>query len=265
MKYEEKQALIQKARNNSLSYDRFHKELQHKEVLHHCIVHDLTGPLTSIMLGLSLIQTAELPPRSQELIALCLTQAQRQHALIQEILDVFVFEAGASTTRHSSSERVTDLLACCHTVIEALQPSCVQKHLTLQFIPDLEPTASWQVVGETSKLERVLFNLLENATRYSPSASTITLSIVGQEDLVLTTVEDAGPGVSLEMVPTIFDKFSQGQSSTGKAGLGLYFCRIMVEGWGGSIGYTPRPTGGARFWFTLPRPVPQPALSPPEA
>ncbi len=264
-KYEEKYELIQKARNNSLSYHRFHKELQQKDVLLHCIVHDLTGPLTSIMLGLSLLEADELPPSSQELIALCLTQAQRQHALIQEILDVFAFEAGASATRHSSSACVTDLRACCHTVMEAVQPSCVQNHLTLQFIPDLEPTASWQVVGETSKLERVLFNLLENATRYSPPASTITLSIEGQEDRVLTTVEDAGPGVSLEMVPTIFDKFSQGQSSTGKAGLGLYFCRIMVEGWGGSIGYTPRPTGGARFWFTLPRPVPQPALSPPVA
>jgi hypothetical protein len=48
-------------------------------------------------------------------------------------------------------------------------------------------------------------------------------------------------------------KFSQGKDKSGKAGLGLYFCKITLERWGGSIGYLPRPEGGSRFWFRLPR------------
>jgi signal transduction histidine kinase len=263
MEYEEKQALIQKARDNSLSYYRFHKELQQKDVLLHCIVHDLSSPLTSIMLSLSLLDTEVLTAGAQKAIALCLAQAHRQQALIQEILDVFAVEVGAFAGIRQVSERPADLFACFQAVVEALQPSCERHHITLQFTPEIDQAADWQVVGDTSRLERVIFNLVENAIRYSPPQATVTLGIIAQDASVLVTVDDAGPGVPASLVPTIFEKFSQAQDSTGKTGLGLYFCRIMIEGWGGNIGYTPRPTGGARFWFTLPRSVAQPAFNAP--
>jgi signal transduction histidine kinase len=82
----------------------------------------------------------------------------------------------------------------------------------------------------------------------------VTVSIAADEAGVLVTVEDEGPGVPPELMDAIFEKFSQAQAQPGKAGLGLYFCRITIEGWGGTIGYSQRATGGARFWFRLPRP-----------
>jgi K+-sensing histidine kinase KdpD len=55
------------------------------------------------------------------------------------------------------------------------------------------------------------------------------------------------------MMNKLFEKFSQGGTNTGKVGLGLYFCRITVEDWGGQIGCLPNMRDGACFWFTLPK------------
>lgn len=65
------------------------------------------------------------------------------------------------------------------------------------------------------------------------------------------TVEDEGAGLSPDIVNRLFQKFVQGKGKTGRAGLGLYFCRITVESWGGTIGYTLRQSGGSRFWVRL--------------
>jgi signal transduction histidine kinase len=112
----------------------------------------------------------------------------------------------------------------------------------------------WQVVGEKSRLERVIFNLVDNALRHGPSGSVVTVAVTRDGDGILITVDDEGVGVPPNLARTVFDKFSQGRERGGRAGLGLYFCRITVEQWGGSIGYTPRSTGGSRFWFRLPHP-----------
>ena len=60
---------------------------------------------------------------------------------------------------------------------------------------------------------------------------------------------------SAAAVPRLFRKYAQGGGTNGQVGLGLYFCRITVEGWGGAVGYEPAPGGGARFWFRLPKPA----------
>jgi hypothetical protein len=113
----------------------------------------------------------------------------------------------------------------------------------------------WKVVGENSRLERVLFNLVENAFRHSPLGSTVTVDVNQDGKFILFTVDDEGPGVPEDISKNLFQKFAQGREKSGKAGLGLYFCRITVERWGGSIGYSTRPKGGSCFWFRLPRAV----------
>ncbi|HEY8091492.1 MAG TPA: ATP-binding protein, partial [Polyangiaceae bacterium] len=68
-------------------------------------------------------------------------------------------------------------------------------------------------------------------------------------------VEDEGPGVPPALLPHLFQKFARGRDPAAGTGLGLYFCRITVESWGGAIGYEARPGGGARFWVRLRRAV----------
>ncbi len=254
MEYEEQQTIIQKARENSLAYIRFNKELQQKEVLLHCIIHDLSGPLTAMMFGLAILDSEKLTAAGQKAVEICMLQASRQKALIQQILDVFAAEARAFETSGRDSAHAPDMVLCAQAVVDALRPSSVRSQITLQLAPGLDVAADWRVVGEASRLERVIFNLLENALRYSPVGSAVTVSIAADEAGVLVTVEDEGPGVPPELMDAIFEKFSQARVQPGKAGLGLYFCRITIEGWGGTIGYSQCATGGAGFWFRLPRP-----------
>ncbi|MGE3539292.1 MAG: sensor histidine kinase [Candidatus Tectimicrobiota bacterium] len=253
MEYEEKLSIIQRARENNLIYGRFNKEQQHKDVLLHCIVHDLSGPLTSIILGLSLLETEALSPTGRSTVATCLMQATKQQGLIGQILDIFAAEVGGLGKPVQDPALAPDLVLAVQNVSTALQALCLRNQLALQLDYPREPSHDWHVRGETSRLERVLYNLLDNAIRHSPSQSVVTLSLVPEATSIVLTVDDEGAGVPPELVETIFEKFSQAKARTGKVGLGLYFCRITVEGWGGSLGYAPRPSGGARFWCRLPR------------
>ena len=107
----------------------------------------------------------------------------------------------------------------------------------------------------------MIFNLLENAIRHSPVRAAVRVGITVDAAGVLVTVDDEGPGVLPDLVDTMFEKFSQAGANTGKIGLGLYFCRITIASWGGTIGYTPRATGGAQFWFRLPHAAPPEAVN----
>jgi CheY-like chemotaxis protein len=111
-----------------------------------------------------------------------------------------------------------------------------------------------RVNGDDARLDRIFGNLLENAMRYSPKGTTVTVGVEDRPGFVLAFVDDEGPGLpKAQPESQLFALFSKGKSHAGKAGLGLYFCKITVERWGGTIGAETRPRGGARFWFQLPR------------
>jgi signal transduction histidine kinase len=139
--------------------------------------------------------------------------------------------------------------------VTSLTPAFTVSQVGLQLDPQAEWTKDWRVVGEKSRLERVLTNLVENALRHSPRGSTVTIGVQEERGGVLTTVDDEGPGVPEELAEHLFQKFGQGSHKPGGVGLGLYFCRITIERWGGTIGYSPRDEKGSRFWFRLPRPL----------
>jgi CheY-like chemotaxis protein len=118
----------------------------------------------------------------------------------------------------------------------------------------LDLNAKWPVVAEESRLQRIFSNLLENALRYTPAGRRVTIGVEDEGDFLKAYVDDEGPGLPQELRPEqIFGLFMKGKQSGGKAGLGLYFCRITVERWGGSIGCVTLPEKGSRFWFRLPR------------
>lgn len=255
--YEEKQALIQKARDNKLLYYQSLKESQRKEILLHCIVHDLSNPLTVIKGCLSLLNTEELSADDKEMIDIARQQVIKQEWMLREILDAFAAEVTALEKFYFDLDNAPDLLNSVKEVLNTLKPTFIQNNiiLDLQIIPiNREQTQQWAVVGEKTRLERVLTNLLENGLRYSNNGGRLIVTCVEEEDSILTSIEDNGPGVATEMIGHLFQQFSQGKTSSGKVGLGLYFCRLMVEHWGGKIGYLPRAEGGANFWFRLLKP-----------
>ncbi len=249
--YIEKQSLIQQARENKLSYQHILKENQKKEVLIHCIIHDVAGQLSGINCCLALLELENLTDKGKERLEIGRKQTIKQEMLIREILNAFSQEV-ESLESFTDDVETPDILVAARDAIELLTPSFTLNQIQLQLSEDIDPTADWRIVGDKSRLDRIFANLLENAFRHSPPGSTVTINLkVTDEEYILVSVEDRGSGVPEEIADTLFQKFTQGGKKTGKSGLGLYFCKITVERWGGEIGYRPREGGGSRFWFTL--------------
>jgi signal transduction histidine kinase len=252
--YQEKQFLLQKCRESNLDYQKLVKEVQKKEILIHCIIHDLAGQLTAIKCCFDLLSFQNLTPKGIDYLQTGKKQATKQEALIKDILNAFSAEVESLEAFTIDPEQSPDVLSCAKDVIEALEPSFKANQMNLELGASINAAQNWKVVGEKSRLDRVLTNLVENAFRHSPPSSTVTIDLQQQEKDILVFVNDEGSGVPPEMANNLFKKFSQGRNKVGKAGLGLYFCRITVERWGGNIGYCSRPHGGSQFWVRLVHP-----------
>jgi CheY-like chemotaxis protein/anti-sigma regulatory factor (Ser/Thr protein kinase) len=131
------------------------------------------------------------------------------------------------------------------------------------------PARGLTVDGDIDRIVQVLSNLLTNAAKYTPSAGHIALSAAAGDGNVVIACEDDGPGIPLELVPTLFDPFAQGRRGLdrqeGGLGLGLTLARTFTELHGGTIRVERRaPQSGSRFVVTLPLAPPGAAEGPAE-
>jgi signal transduction histidine kinase len=253
--YSEKQAAVQAARDLSLRHERLLKELQKKEVLLHCIVHDLRQPLSGISAAASILKGLGPTPEQSELVEICARQSGKLDVLIRSILNAFAGEVEPFDPVALDPAAAPDGLACARETVAALGSAYAMSRVDLEIDERVDLDADWRVVAERSRLERVLWNLAGNALRYSTPGTAVTIGLADEGGDVLFWVDDEGPGVPDELAGSLFKQFAQGTGRKGAIGLGLYFCRISVERWGGSIGYRPRPAIGSRFWFKLRRPA----------
>ncbi len=244
----------QKGNELNLSYQRLVKEIQKKEILLHCIVHDLAGPLMGIRGGFELLAGENISDKGRKFLEIGLRQTAKQDGLIREILQAFSAEVESLESFNTDPDKAPDAVRSAREVIEALSPAFALNQVNLRLDPNPDIAKDWKVAGEKSRLERVISNLIENALRHSPANSTVTVGCYDEGEKILVAVDDEGPGIPAEVAPTLFQKFAQGRKGKGKIGLGLYFCRMTIEHWGGEIGHSPREKGGTRFWFRLPKP-----------
>jgi signal transduction histidine kinase len=123
-----------------------------------------------------------------------------------------------------------------------------------QFESDLAASGGRRLRGDRKMVFQVLENLFDNSCRYSGEGDIIRLSSRIEEDRVVISMEDSGPGVHEDHVPFIFNNFyraDQGRNSRG-LGVGLDSAKTIVRIHGGDIGYEPSSLGGARFVVILP-------------
>ncbi|MCC5639590.1 sensor histidine kinase [Nostoc sp. CHAB 5844] len=253
-KFQYKQHLIQIGREQQLNYQQLLKDNQKKEVLINCIIHDIAGQLSAINCCLSLLEFENLSAKGKENLEIARKQSIKQEMLIRNIFDAFSAEVRSLENFIVDIHAAPDILVSVQETMELFKSTFAISNQQLQLAADIDITADWKVVGEQSRLDRIVTNLVENAYRHSPQNSTATIGLQAEAEYVLFTLDDQGEGVPPEMVDNLFQKFSQGQNNSGRGGIGLYFCRITIERWGGTIGYLPRQEGGSRFWFRLPRP-----------
>ncbi len=173
----------QKGNEASLNYQRLAKEIQKKEILLHCIVHDLAGPLMGIRGGYELLASEPISEQGRKFLEIGLRQAAKQETLIREILSAFSAEVESLNEFSVDADNAPDVGRAVRDVGEALSAAFAHSQVKLRL--DLELGKDWKVVGDKSRLERVISNLLENALRYSPANSTVTIGCHDEGDKVL--------------------------------------------------------------------------------
>jgi signal transduction histidine kinase len=216
------------------------------------ISHDLRTPLSSIRAMVEAMQDGVVTDAetTDRYVRTILSETKRLSGLIDDLFELSRLDAGALTFNvepGSLGDLVSDTL-------EALQPQATQKGLNLRGHVDegLAP-----VLMDAARVQRVLFNLVQNAIRHTPQDGTILLGAQDESGEVRVDVVDSGEGIAPEDLPRIFDRFYRGEKSRvrgqGGAGLGLAIAKGLVEAQGGRIWAQSAPGQGARISFVLPK------------
>ena len=168
--------------------------------------------------------------------------------LVNNLLENALIDAGVFRLR-SCPVRLQDML---HNVAEMMAPLLRrrQQHLEVD-----APEADVTFWGDPGRLDQALINLLENASKFSPSGGVIAISVSRQADVLTVAVLDSGPGLPSERFGDLFTRYVTGEhprSAQYGIGMGLPIVKAIIEAHGGEVGAQTRPEGGAKVWFTLP-------------
>lgn len=221
-----------------------------REDLSAMIYHDLRSPLANIISSLEILSTL-IPMEDgtpvQSVYQIATRSTERMQRLISSLLDINRIESGQSVVEKKPVV-MEDLV---EDAIEAILPNASGKNQRLEkkVPPDLP-----LINVDEDMIRRVLINLIENASKYSPSKTVIQVGASVKDNTACFWVDDKGPGIPENSSDRIFDKFTRiyGQSMSKGLGLGLAFCRLAVQAHGGKIWVENLPDGGSRFIFSLP-------------
>lgn len=222
-----------------------------KSLLLSSIAHDLKTPLTSILLAASNLRAFcrdRDEPVQDQLIAIIQDEADRLHRFIANLLDMTRLEAGVLILSNRDFVDLGDVIGAALNRADRLLAS---HRVVLDMAADLPILRLNPVL-----LEQVIFNLLDNAAKYSAEGTEVRLTAKHEAGRVCLQVLDEGEGLQSHELERIFDKFyrvERTHSSQGGTGLGLYICRGFVEMLGGTIVAGSRSNRtGAVFTITLP-------------
>jgi two-component system sensor histidine kinase KdpD len=210
------------------------------------ISHDLRTPLAALV-GLADSMALTQAAGDQVRIGQAMREAaRRMSALVDNLLDMARLQAGRVELRREW-QPIDEVVG---SALRTMKPVLPGAHPLLTALPAGLPLVHIDAV----LIERVLCNLLENAAKYTPAGSAITIGAASDGQRLNVWVDDLGPGLPPGREEALFDKFERGnkESATPGVGLGLAICRAIVEAHGGSIQGHNRPEGGARFSFGLP-------------
>ncbi len=212
--------------------------------------HELRTPLTSVIGFSGLLRDSDNLPAAERIYAdRIATASDALLSVINDILDYSKLEADAVDLE----PQPFDPRAMAQGAAAILEDLCRIKGLTLlvEAADDLAPA----LMGDEGRLRQVTLNLLSNAVKFT-GAGTVTLRVSDAAGRLRVTVTDSGIGIPPDKIDTLFDRFTQADTSTtrvyGGTGLGLAISRRLIERMGGVIGADSTPGEGSIFWFEVP-------------
>jgi signal transduction histidine kinase len=227
--------------------------------------HELKTPLTTVILGLQVVQRRVQHLLTQDAIEPADlhkslggmlehlrrvdAHASRLDRLVNDLLEVSRIQAGKMELR----PKPTNLVTLVQEVVEELHQALPARTITLCGEGQDAP-----VLADAGRVGQVVLNYLTNALKYSAEDCPVEVGVQVEEVVARVKVCDAGPGIPAEELERIWERFHcvpgiEVQSGSGIGlGLGLYISRTIIERHGGHVGVESTPGVGSTFWFTLP-------------
>lgn len=211
------------------------------------VSHDLRTPLTLISEPVAQLASASnLTPAQHEMAAIADRNVRILRRLINQILDFRKYENGKMELHLSE----VDLAEAVREWLEAFGSVFRRHHLKVSCtLPD----APVRMAVDVEKMERVFFNLVSNAVKYTPDGGSVSIALGEKEGCAVISVSDTGEGIKPGDIGKIFDRFFQVDKIHPRgSGIGLSLAKAFVELHGGSIGVESELGKGSRFSVTLP-------------
>jgi signal transduction histidine kinase len=206
--------------------------------------HDLRAPIGSLQAMLEAIEDGLVP--AEDYLPTAREQVRALSMLVDDLFELAQIDAGALTLEL----RRTPVAPLVASALRLLRPEAEARGVALH--ADVDEDVEAQLAPD--KFERVLFNLVTNALRHTPTDGSVAVLVERRASDLLLRVEDSGEGLPPEAPGRMFERFwraDRARSGSG-AGLGLAIARGLVEAHGGTIWAENRPQGGACVSFTLP-------------
>ena len=239
-------------RTVNLMIERLETQENDRRVFISSIAHDLRTPLTSIKGFITAIQDGTIPPKDiPHYLGIVSKEVDRLQNLAHSMTEV----SSLSEVGGIKPEPV-DIRETLYGILDSLENEITKKDLSIEVEGDLVGDNPLRAICDPKGINRVLYNLINNAVKFTPEHGAICLSVkmYHKSSLMYVSIEDSGPGIPRDKRSRIFDSFYKIDTSRSKegSGLGLYICREIIRAHGQRIVVEKsKVLGGARFTFSL--------------
>jgi signal transduction histidine kinase len=234
------------------AFNRMSSELENLERSRRDLVanvsHELKTPITAIRAHIeNLLDGVERP--DPQVLGIMLTQTERLGRLVEQLLDLSRLESG-EVPLHRVDVALAPLVTRVVSEIEVASPG-----RRVRIAPEV-PTDLPSIDADPERVHQVLFNLVDNAVRFTPDGGKVIVSAARRDGSIEIRVADTGSGISSEHLPRLFERFYRADTARsredGGTGIGLAIARSVVEAHGGHISAQSRVGEGSVFTFDLP-------------
>ena len=231
--YEQRQALTREGEKLVDLADALKRADKRKDEFVAMLAHELRNPLAPIMTGADMLKlAAQDDPLIQRTGQIIGNQAKHMARIIDDLLDISRITRGQVTLKLETINFATVVAVATEQIRPLIEAN--QHHLTVALPPGPLP-----VNGDHARLVQVTSNLLNNATKYTPEGGYLELRVAIENGELRMTVGDNGSGIDPDLMPEIFDLFTQGERSSGRRqgglGLGLALVKSLIQMHGGRV------------------------------